>query len=435
MQKRELFLDISNALVSEAKLLEYESSLLEAKDRLESGTDDLTGWVKLPLEYDRSELKRIIDTAAEIRAKCQVFVVIGIGGSYLGARAAIEMLRKPDLSADGLPQICFAGQTLSAAYHLELIDEVKDKEICICVISKSGTTTETNIAFSLFKELLIKKYGIEEAKRRIYIITDEKSGMLRKEAEREGYISFAIPGNIGGRYSVLTPVGLLPVAVAGINVMEMLDGAAAEADICINSFAQDRNGNGCRNLLKPESRGLLYAAARNALFSEGKIIEIFEYFEPKLHFFTEWLKQLFGESEGKGGKGIFPAALQFSTDLHSMGQFLQEGNQVFLETILNVTEPGRDLIIPESAGGPAAGKSMNTVNRAALEGVIAAHRSAGIPLIKIDIPSMTAYDFGQMVYFFEWSCALSGCLAGLDPFDQPGVERYKSEMRNALKKR
>jgi glucose-6-phosphate isomerase len=409
MQKKELSLNISDSLVTEDRIMDYQSRLNENQSRLESGKDEFTGWVKLPFEYDQEEINRIIKTAAKIQNQCDAFVVIGIGGSYLGARAAIEMLKS---SNKCIPDIYFAGQNISGTYHKELLEQIKDKDICLCVISKSGTTTETSIAFALLKECLIQKYGEEEAKQRIYAITDRKKGVLREEVKKEGYISFVVPDDIGGRYSVLTAVGLLPIAVAGIDIEAMLKGAAAEA----------------RN----KTNGFLYAAIRNELFKRGKVIEIFEYYEPKLQYFGEWLKQLFGESEGKEGKGIFPATLQFSTDLHSMGQFLQEGNQIFFETVLNVIQPQKDLVVPEKVGGILAGKSMNQVNQAALKGVMAAHRSAGVPMIRIDIPSLTPYDFGQMVYFFERSCALSAYITGVNPFNQPGVENYKAEMRKML---
>ncbi|NLY71611.1 MAG: glucose-6-phosphate isomerase [Clostridiales bacterium] len=404
----ELNIDTSNATVSEEDLIKYKGALKEAQDFLNKSKEG-TGWVRLPFNYDRSELKRIQSTAVKIQEQCQVFVVIGIGGSYLGARAAIEMLGPLQ---QNLPEIYYAGINISGSYHAELIDRIKDKDICICVISKSGNTTETAIAFSLFKQLLLKKYG-KQASERIYVITDKEKGVLREEAEREGYVSFVIPDDIGGRYSVLTPVGLLPMAVAGIDIESVLDGALKEAELA--------------------DRSEKYAAIRNELFNRGKLIEIFEYYEPRLHFFAEWLKQLFGESEGKEGKGIFPAALALSTDLHSMGQYLQEGNQIFFETILNVEEPKMDIVVPESAGSFLAGKSMNQINRAAMEGVIEAHKGANIPMIKIDIPVLNPYNFGRLVYFFEKACALSGCLMGVNPFDQPGVESYKSEMRKALK--
>ena len=416
--KKALALDLAGALLSEHRLFDYEERLVKAKKRLVAKEEKFTGWVRLPLEYDREEITRIKNVAAKLRANCEAFVLIGIGGSYLGARAAIEMLSgfPGEKAEDGgsSPKIYYAGQNLSGTYHCELMEELEGKEVCLCVISKSGTTTETSIAFALLKDWMYRKYGREEANRRIVAITDAEKGTLREEVVREGYESFVVPGDIGGRYSVLSAVGLLPIAVAGIDIEEMLAGAAAEAERTDEDF--------------------LYAAARNCMQTDGKTIEVFEYYEPRLFYFAEWLKQLFGESEGKDGKGIFPAALSFSADLHSMGQFLQEGNQIFFETVLNVLDPPGDLIVPESAGGILAGMSMNRVNRAAVSGVAAAHHAAGIPMIRIDIPSLSPYDFGQMVYFFEKSCALSCYLLGVDPFNQPGVEHYKAEMRKALVK-
>ncbi len=413
--KKPLTFDLSDVLLSEHRLYDYEDRLAKGKVRLHSGEEKYTGWVDLPLNYDREEVKRIKEAAARIQGKCDAFVLIGIGGSYLGARAAIEMLsglKQKELPAKKLPKVYYAGQNLSGTYHAQLMEELADKEVCLCVISKSGTTTETSVAFALLKDWLYQKYGKEEANRRIVAITDAEKGMLREEVVREGYESFVVPGNIGGRYSVLSAVGLFPIAVAGIDIEEMLEGAADRAAKNDGEF--------------------LYAAARNCLYNDGKMIEIFEYYEPRLQYFAEWLKQLFGESEGKDGKGIFPAALSFSTDLHSMGQFLQEGSPVFFETVLNLLTPPADLVVPASAGAILASKSMNQINHAALVGVMAAHRAAGVPMIRIDIPSLCSYTFGQMVYCFEKACALSGYLLGVDPFDQPGVEHYKAEMRKVL---
>jgi len=410
--KKSLTLDLSDSLLSEHRLYGYEEQLAAGEARLCSKTEKFTGWVSLPFSYNREEVDRIKAAAEEIRGKCDAFVLLGIGGSYLGARAAIEMLggRLEKKS----PTTYYAGHNLSGTYHSELLEELADKDVCLCVISKSGTTTETSIAFALLKDFLIRKYGKEEAGRRIVAITDAEKGTLREEVRKEGYKSFIVPSDIGGRYSVLSPVGLLPIAVAGIDIEEMLRGAADRAE-------------------KSEEEHL-YAAVRNCLYQDGKRIEVFEYYEPRLQYFAEWLKQLFGESEGKEGKGIFPAALSFSTDLHSMGQFLQEGSPVFFETILNVVDPPGDLVVPESAGTILANKSMNQINRAALAGVMAAHRAAGISMVRIDIPSLCSYTFGQMVYYFEKACALSGYLLGVDPFDQPGVEHYKAEMRKVLEK-
>lgn len=415
MEQPSLKVHWSDCQVDEERIQSYRSSLLMSQARLGSGEEAFTGWVHLPFQYDREEWARIETAARKIQQQCEAFVVIGIGGSYLGARAAIEMLKPKG----PYPDVYFAGYNISGTYHAELLDELKDKELCVCVISKSGTTTEPSIAFGLFKDLLIRKYGKEEANRRIYAITDASKGILREEATEEGYQSFVVPDDIGGRYSVLTAVGLLPIAVAGIDIDGMMEGAKAEA-----SRVQE-------GLIDDASR---LAVVRNELFNRGKVIEVYEYYEPKLQYFTEWMKQLFGESEGKEGKGIFPAALQFSADLHSMGQFLQEGNPIFFETVLHVAEPERDLTVPESAGGMLAGMNMNRVNLAAVEGVMAAHRSAGIPMLRIDLPALTPYYFGRMVYFFERTCALSGYLAGVDPFNQPGVESYKAEMRKALQR-
>lgn len=407
-----LKLDLSRSLVEPQTIAACNDELENAKEKLWSGKEPFTGWVKLPFAYDKNELSAILSTAEKIRKQCEVLIVIGIGGSYLGAQAAISALR-----TETTPEIYFAGQNLSGTYHKELLDKIRGKELCLCVISKSGTTTESSVAFSVLKDELYRKYGRDEAAKRIYAITDAEKGILREETTREGYVSFVVPDDIGGRYSVLTAVGLLPIAVAGVDIKAMLQGAEAAAKAAKESGAD----------------AAVLAAARIALYNRGKVIEVFEYYEPKLQFFAEWLKQLFGESEGKDGKGIFPAALQFSTDLHSMGQFLQDGNQIFFETVLNVLDPPDDLIVPESAGELLAGRSMNAINQAAVEGVIAAHQATGVPILKVEIPALTPHYFGQLVYFFETTCALSGYLNGVNPFDQPGVESYKTEMRKVLK--
>lgn len=440
-------IDLSRALLNEQELNLYAEELAKAEGLLQSGKEAFTGWVKLPYNYDRNEIGRLVETASKIRQQCDVLIVIGIGGSYLGAKACIEMLghsfpegqNKPHKSH--CPKIYFAGCNLSGTYHAELLEAISDKDVCLCVISKSGTTTEPNIAFSVLKDHLYQKYGKEGAKRRIYAITDAARGVLREEADREGYDSFIVPDDIGGRYSVLTPVGLLPIAVAGIDIYEILEGAQsrAEAPKIMSAGLNGQSQTGQRQTGRKQtgfdldlSDAELFAAARHALSNKGKQIEIYEYYEPKLQFFMEWLKQLFGESQGKEGKGIFPASLQFTADLHSMGQFLQEGNQIFFETVFHVLKPEKDILVPETAGELLAGRSMNAVNQAAVTGVMAAHEKARIPIIKIDIPELSAFYFGQMVYFFEKACALGGYLLGVDPFTQPGVESYKNEMRTAL---
>lgn len=408
----QITMDFSYATLTNDQIAEKEGEIAGIRKLLKSGSEDFTGWVGLPETFDRTDIARIKTVASEIRGKCDAFVIIGIGGSYLGARAAIEMVGERGQG----PKIYYAGQNISGTYHQELIEELKDKEICLCVISKSGTTTEPSIAFALLKDMLIDKYGKEEAVKRIYAITDRAKGILREEADREGYVSFVVPDDIGGRYSVLTPVGLLPIAVAGTDIDSILAGAALQAEE--GPYSEDLAAQ--------------YATARNLLFSKGKAVEVYEIYEPRLYYFTEWLKQLFGESEGKGGKGIFPASLQFTTDLHSMGQFLQDGNQIFFETVLNVQEPPGDLTVPKSAGDNLGGRSMNSVNQIAVLGVMEAHKKAGIPMLKINIPALTPFYLGQMIYFFEMACALSGYMSGVNPFDQPGVEDYKLEMRKLL---
>lgn len=384
----------------------------KAEEKLFSGKEDFTGWTSLAGQKGSEEYGRIKIAAKKIRNICDSFVIIGIGGSYLGARAAIEMLGLMH-GENGGPEIIFAGQNISGTYHAELLKNLKDKDICLCVISKSGTTAEPNIAFSVLKGLMESKYG-ENYSDRVFAITDKSRGTLREEANRMGYETFVIPDDVGGRYSVLTPVGLLPMAVSGVDIDEVLDGAnrASEADVLAISKE--------------------YAGLRKALLDGGKKIEVIESYEPRLFYFTEWLKQLFGESEGKDGKGLFPAGLTFSTDLHSMGQFLQDGSQIFFETILNVREMPEDVQVPESADKLLAGKSMNEINAAAMYGVIAAHEMAGVPIVKIDIPDISAYSFGQMVFFFETACAITAYLMGVNPFNQPGVEQYKTEMRRLL---
>ncbi|MDD4564594.1 MAG: glucose-6-phosphate isomerase [Eubacteriales bacterium] len=423
--KEMLKLDLSRSLVETQDLNAFKEESETLKKKLWSEEEDFTGWVRLPFSYDKNELKRILDTAEKIRKQCEVFVVIGIGGSYIGARAAISALAA---GAGPVPEIYYAGQNLSGTYHKELLEEINGKEFCLCVVSKSGTTTESSVAFSILKDELYKRYGREEAAKRIYAITDAKKGVLREEADIEGYESFVVPDDIGGRYSVLTAVGLLPIAVAGIDIEELLLGARRAAE---RIFSPERKGGNTPNAEQMDDASLL-AAARVSLLNRGVPVEVYEYYEPRLQYFAEWLKQLFGESEGKNRNGIFPAALQFSTDLHSMGQFLQDGNRIFFETVLNVLDPPEDMIVPESAGKLLAGRSMNSINQAAVQGVIAAHESEGIPIIKLEILSLTPYCFGQMIYFFETTCALSGYLMGVNPFDQPGVESYKSEMRKVL---
>ncbi len=387
--------------------------------------NDFLGWVELPVGYDKQEFQAVIKAAEQIRKDSQVLVVIGIGGSYLGARAAIDLLNHTfynQLSDEKRrnPQILYLGNTISPTYTAELLDLLADKDFSVNVISKSGTTTEPAIAFRLIKELLVKKYGQAGAKARIYATTDKARGALKKTAISEGYTQFVIPDDVGGRYSVLTPVGLLPIAASGINIQEIMDGAT----------------DGYREYQDPsleKNPAYQYAAARTALYRKGKTTEIMVNYEPGLHYFAEWWKQLYGESEGKDQKGIFPAACDFSTDLHSMGQYIQDGRRDLLETVLWVEKPRRSVIIPDDPANIdglnfLSGKTMEYVNQKAFEGTLLAHNDGGVPNMVVKIPEIAPYSFGKLVYFFEKACGISGYLNAVNPFDQPGVEAYKKNM-------
>ncbi len=387
--------------------------------------NDFLGWVELPVNYDKKEFQAVIKAAEQIRKDSQVLVVIGIGGSYLGARAAIDLLNHSFYNQLGAekrqgPRILYLGNTISPTYTGELLDLLADKDFSVNVISKSGTTTEPAIAFRLIKELLVKKYGETGAKARIYATTDKSRGALKKTAISEGYTQFEIPDDVGGRYSVLTPVGLLPIAAAGIDIQEMMNGAA-EGYREYQETSLEKN---------PAYR---YAAARTVLYRKGKTTEIMVNYEPGLHYFAEWWKQLYGESEGKDQKGIFPAACDFSTDLHSMGQYIQDGRRDLLETVLWVEKPRRSVIIPDDPANIdglnfLSGKTMEYVNQKAFEGTLLAHNDGGVPNMVVRIPEITPYTFGKLVYFFEKACGISGYLNAVNPFDQPGVEAYKKNM-------
>lgn len=387
--------------------------------------NDFLGWVNLPEDYDKDEFARIKKAAEKIRSDSEVLVVIGIGGSYLGARAAIEMLshsfyNSMDAGKRNGPAIVYAGNSISSNYLADLLEFVDGKDFSVNVISKSGTTTEPAIAFRIFRELLEKKYGKEGAKGRIYATTDAKRGALKSLADAEGYESFVISDDVGGRFSVLTAVGLLPIAAAGIDIDAMMNGAKDAMELYANPNVDE---NECYQ----------YAAVRNALLRKGKNVEMMVNFEPSLHYFGEWWKQLFGESEGKDNKGIFPAAADFSTDLHSMGQYIQEGQRMLFETAILVSEPTKDIVIKEDAENIdglnfLAGKNMSYVNKKASEGVCLAHTDGGVPQLSVTMPKMDAYSFGMLVYFFEKACGISGYLLGVNPFNQPGVEAYKKNM-------
>ncbi len=383
---------------------------------------DFLGWVDLPVNYDKEEFERIKKAAAKIKSDSQALVVIGIGGSYLGARAAIEFCTSQNynLIKKDTPNIYFSGNSISGNSLSELVDLVKDVDFSINVISKSGTTTEPAIAFRIFRELLIEKYGEEEASKRIYVTTDKARGTLKEFSDKAGYETFVVPDDVGGRYSVLTAVGLLPIAVAGIDIDKMMQGAqdAREAySVC------DIQKNDCYK----------YAAIRNVLLQKGKAVELMVAYEPDFTMMNEWFKQLYGESEGKDGKGIFPSSVICSTDLHSMGQYIQDGVRMLFETSVMFTKPKREVVIKEdevNADGLnfLAGKTMDFVNRKAYQGTLLAHVDGGVPNICIEIPEMSEYEFGYLVYFFEKACAISGYVLGVNPFNQPGVESYKKNM-------
>lgn len=387
--------------------------------------NNFLGWLDLPVNYDKEEFDRIKKAAEKIKGNSEALIVIGIGGSYLGPRAAIEMLNSNFYNVLGnnkrnTPKVFFVGNNISSTYLADLLDAIEGIDISVNVISKSGTTTEPAIAFRVFKDYMEKKYGVEGAKERIFATTDKSRGALKSLADEMGYESFVIPDDVGGRFSVLTAVGLLPIAVAGINIDEMMQGAADARE----AYATDDfKNNDCYK----------YAAMRNVLYNKGKEIEILVNYEPGLHYFNEWWKQLFGESEGKDQKGIFPAAVDFSTDLHSMGQYIQEGRRTIFETVLNVEKAKREVVIEKAEGDLdglnfLAGKTIDFVNKQAFNGTLLAHNDGGVPNIVLNIPELSAYYFGQMVYFFEKACAISGYLLGVNPFDQPGVEAYKKNM-------
>lgn len=386
---------------------------------------DFLGWIDWPEDYDKEEFARIQKSAQKIQSDSDVLLVIGIGGSYLGARAAIEMLNHSFYNAlpkdeRKAPQIIFVGNNISSTYMQHVIDFIQNKDFSINVISKSGTTTEPAIAFRIFRKLLEEKYGKEEARKRIYATTDKARGALKTLANEEGYESFIIPDDIGGRYSVLTAVGLLPIAVSGVSIEEMMKGAQdARRDFSSSELS--------------ENPAYQYAVVRNILYNKGKTIEMLINYEPGLQYFAEWWKQLFGESEGKDLKGIFPASANFSTDLHSLGQYVQEGRRDMFETVLNVEKVRYELTIEEDQDdldglNYLAGKTVDFVNKKAFEGTLLAHTDGGVPNLVVNIPELTAYAFGYLVYFFEKACAMSGYLMGVNPFDQPGVEAYKKNM-------
>ncbi len=422
--------DYSKAMsfIGENELLPMEKLVGDAKEVLVGRTgagNDFLGWIDLPVNYDKEEFERIQKAAEKIKADSEVLVVIGIGGSYLGARAAIEFLRHGFYNMVSkeirkTPEIYFVGNSISSTYLAQLIDVIGDRDYSVNIISKSGTTTEPAIAFRIFKEMLEKKYGKEEAAKRIYATTDKARGALKNLATEEGYESFVVPDDVGGRFSVLTAVGLLPIAVSGADVSKLMEGAAAGRKRAMEAdFA--------------ENDALKYAAVRNILLRKGKLVEILANYEPSLHYVSEWWKQLYGESEGKDQKGIFPASVDLTTDLHSMGQFIQDGSRIMFETVMNVEKPRCELVIGEEPTdldglNYLAGKTVDFVNKSAMNGTILAHTDGNVPNLVINIPEQNEYYLGELFYFFEFACGVSGYLLGVNPFNQPGVESYKRNM-------
>ena len=425
-----LSFDYSKALefVSQEEIDNFESTVNLAKETLinkRGAGADFLGWLDLPVNYDKEEFERIKKAAKKIQSDSEVLVVIGIGGSYLGAKACIEALSHSfyallDKTKRPYPHIVFCGNSISEKYLHDLEEALEGKDFSINIISKSGTTTEPAVAFRVLKKALIKKYGKEEARKRIYATTDRAKGALKKLTDEEGYESFVVPDDVGGRFSVLTAVGLLPIAVAGIDIDKLMAGAAAARKSALE---------------KPykENPALLYAALRNIIHRKGKAVEILANYEPSLHYISEWWKQLYGESEGKDNKGIYPASVDLTTDLHSMGQFIQEGSRILYETVISIEEPLVNMLLEEEEKDTdgmnyLAGKSIDFVNKSAMNGTILAHTDGGVPNLSIVLPKLNEEYLGELFYFFEFACGVSGYILAVNPFNQPGVESYKKNM-------
>ena len=423
-------LDYSKALkfISKDEIDNFEKTTEAARTELVKGTgagNDFLGWVDLPVNYDKEEFDRIKKAAKKIQSDSEVLVVAGIGGSYLGARAAIEFLTNTfynvmDKADRKYPQIFFAGNSISSKYLSDLIELIGDRDFSVNIISKSGTTTEPAIAFRVLKEKLEAKYGKKEAAARIYATTDKARGALKNLADEEGYEEFVVPDDVGGRYSVLTAVGLLPIAVAGCDIDMLMQGAAEMRKACLE---------------KPyhENDAMLYAAFRNMLHRKGKMVEILANYEPSFHYVGEWWKQLYGESEGKDRRGIFPAAVDLTTDLHSMGQFIQDGSRILMETVVDINESPAEVVLKKEEKDTdgmnyLAGKTVDFVNKSAMNGTLLAHTDGDVPCLKVNMPKQDARSLGQLFYFFEFACGVSGYILGVNPFNQPGVESYKKNM-------
>lgn len=425
-----LSFDYSKALefVSQEEIDNFENTVNLAKETLinkKGAGSDFLGWIDLPVNYDKEEFDRIKKAAKKIQGDSEVLVVIGIGGSYLGAKACIEALSHSfytllDKSKRKFPHIVFCGNSISEKYLNDLAQALEDKDYSINVISKSGTTTEPAIAFRVLKKALIKKYGEEEAKRRIYATTDKSKGALKKLTDEEGYESFVVPDDIGGRFSVLTAVGLLPIAVSGIDIDKLMSGAQRARKSALEDPYK-------------ENAALLYAALRNIIHRKGKSVEILANYEPSLHYVSEWWKQLYGESEGKDNKGIFPASVDLTTDLHSMGQFIQEGSRILYETVISIEKPLVNMLLEKEEKDTdgmnyLTGKSIDFVNKSAMNGTMLAHTDGGVPNLSIILPELSEEYIGELFYFFEFACGVSGYILAVNPFNQPGVESYKKNM-------
>ncbi len=414
--------------MSESELSTVKAAALTAKETLVSRSgagNDFLGWIDLPVNYDKEEFARIKKAAEKIQSDSEVLLVIGIGGSYLGARAAIEFLRHSFYNnvpkeIRKTPEIYYVGNSISSTYIAHLKEVIGDRDFSINMISKSGTTTEPAIAFRVFKKMLIEKYGREEANKRIYATTDKARGALKNVANEEGYESFVVPDDVGGRFSVLTAVGLLPIAVSGADIDKLMQGAADMREACLNKAYE-------------ENDAVLYAAVRNIFYSKGKAIEVLANYEPAMHFISEWWKQLYGESEGKDQKGIFPASVDLTTDLHSMGQFIQDGARNMFETVVELENSADEIVLeaePVDLDGMnyLAGQTVDFVNKSAMKGTLLAHIDGGVPNLMVKVPNKDEYSLGQLFYFFEFACGVSGYMLGVNPFNQPGVESYKKNM-------
>lgn len=419
---------LAKGVIGQDELTSMKAAVLAARDTLENkkgAGNDFLGWIDLPEDYDKEEFARIQKAAEKIQSDSEVLVVIGIGGSYLGARAAIEFLRhcfynSVDKKVRKTPEIYYAGNSISGTYLSQLIETIGDRDFSVNVISKSGTTTEPAIAFRIFKEMLENKYGKEEAARRIYATTDRAKGALKGLATEEGYETFVVPDDVGGRFSVLTAVGLLPIAASGADSEKLMEGARSMRKLCLETEVEKNDA-------------IQYALIRNILHAKGKSVEVLANYEPIFHYVGEWWKQLYGESEGKDQKGIFPAAVDLTTDLHSMGQFIQDGSRIMFETVMELENPALDITVKEEEKdldglNYLAGKTMDFINKSAMRGTQLAHTDGNVPNLVIRIPEQSEFSLGELFYFFEYACGISGYLLGVNPFNQPGVESYKKNM-------